>query len=235
MEAVRSMIHDQDISMHLWVEAARTIVYVQNRTPHRILENKTPEEVFSSKKPEVGHLRIFACPVHIHIPKEKRKKLDPSGRKGMRWLTYGFLPKNTSSYVLFSSTLCGVRFCTYTAILAASSHRGMGISWSWSIALATSVIVLFFLSATPFCYGLYGVVNSLLIPESLHNSLNSFELCHYMIERSWSSSLCGSRSRIWIPWNYWILHPFVSKKNVSLSSYNNHQWKKHNIHTHLMN
>ena len=59
MEAARSMLHDQYLPMHLWVEAARKAVYVQNRTPHRVLKNKTPEEVFSSKKPEVSHLRIF--------------------------------------------------------------------------------------------------------------------------------------------------------------------------------
>ena len=39
--------------------------------------------MFFSKKPEVSHLRIFGCPVYIHISKEKRKKLDPSGRKGI--------------------------------------------------------------------------------------------------------------------------------------------------------
>ena len=47
MEATRAMLHDQDIPMHIWEEAARTTVYVHNRTPHRVLENKTPEEVFS--------------------------------------------------------------------------------------------------------------------------------------------------------------------------------------------
>ena len=51
MEAARAMLHDQDLPMHLWAEAARTTVYVQNRTPHRVLENKTPEEVFFGKKP----------------------------------------------------------------------------------------------------------------------------------------------------------------------------------------
>ena len=50
MEAVRAMLHDQDLPMHLWAEASRTAVYVQNCTPHRVLEKKTPEEVFSSKK-----------------------------------------------------------------------------------------------------------------------------------------------------------------------------------------
>ena len=60
MEDAREIIHDQDIPMHLWVEAARTTVYVQNCTPHRVLENKTPKEVFSGKKPEVIHLRIYS-------------------------------------------------------------------------------------------------------------------------------------------------------------------------------
>ena len=41
MEAARAMLHDQDLPMHLWAEAARTTVYVQKRTPHRVLE--TPE------------------------------------------------------------------------------------------------------------------------------------------------------------------------------------------------
>ena len=83
MEVVRTMLHDQDLPMHVWAEAARTVVYVQNHTPHRVLENKTLEEVFSGKKPEVSHLKIFGCPVYIHIPKEKRTKLDPSGKKGI--------------------------------------------------------------------------------------------------------------------------------------------------------
>ena len=77
------MIHDQYLPMHLWEEASRTTVYVQNHTSHRVLKNKTPEEVFSGKKPEVSHLRIFGYPVYIHIPKEKRTKLDPSGKKGI--------------------------------------------------------------------------------------------------------------------------------------------------------
>jgi hypothetical protein len=83
MEAVQAMIHDLDLSMYLWAEVARTVVYVQNRSPHKVLENKTLEEVFSGKVPEVSHLRIFGCPVYIHIPKDKRTKFDPSGKKGI--------------------------------------------------------------------------------------------------------------------------------------------------------
>ena len=47
MEATSAMLHDQDLPMHLWEKAARTVVYEQKCTPHRVLENKTPEEVFS--------------------------------------------------------------------------------------------------------------------------------------------------------------------------------------------
>ena len=63
------MLHDQELPMHLWAEAVRTAMYVQNRTPHRVLNNKTPEEVFFRKKPELSHLRIFGYPVYIHILK----------------------------------------------------------------------------------------------------------------------------------------------------------------------
>ena len=62
-EAAKAMMFDQDLPNSLWVEATGTTVYIQNRCPHAILEDKTPEEAFSSKKPEVGHLRVFECPV----------------------------------------------------------------------------------------------------------------------------------------------------------------------------
>ena len=83
MKTARAMLHNQDLPMHLWVQATRTTVYVQNHTPHRVLENKTPEEVFSSKKTKVSHLKIFGYPVYIHIPKEKRTNLDPLRKKGI--------------------------------------------------------------------------------------------------------------------------------------------------------
>ena len=69
MEEARVMLHDQDLPMHLWAEATRIVLYVHNHTPHQVLDNKTPEEAFSGEKPEVEHLRIFGCPMYIHIPK----------------------------------------------------------------------------------------------------------------------------------------------------------------------
>jgi hypothetical protein len=75
-------MYDQNLLSSLWVEAASTTVYLQNRCPHKALEVKTPKEVFTGIKPFVDHLRIFGSPVYIHIPKEKRTKLEPSGKKG---------------------------------------------------------------------------------------------------------------------------------------------------------
>jgi hypothetical protein len=43
----------------------------------------TLEEASSGKKPNVENLRIFGCSIYIHIPKDKRKKLEPSGKKGI--------------------------------------------------------------------------------------------------------------------------------------------------------
>jgi hypothetical protein len=49
-------------------------------------------------KHEVGHLRIFGCIVYIHVPKEKRTKLDTSGRKGT-FMGYSESPKAYWIYI----------------------------------------------------------------------------------------------------------------------------------------
>jgi hypothetical protein len=37
----------------------------------------TPKEKFTSKKPNVSHLKVFGCIAYVHVPDEKRSKLDP--------------------------------------------------------------------------------------------------------------------------------------------------------------
>jgi hypothetical protein len=39
--------------------------------------------MFSGEKPEVNHLKIFGFSVFVHVPKEKRTKLDPFGKHGI--------------------------------------------------------------------------------------------------------------------------------------------------------
>ncbi len=81
--AAKAMIHDQDLHMLLWAKACNSTTYIQNRCPHRILEDNTPEEAFTGVKPEMSHLYIFGCPVYMHIPVEKKTKLEPSHKKGL--------------------------------------------------------------------------------------------------------------------------------------------------------
>jgi hypothetical protein len=65
--------------MFLWAKACNTTLYVQNMSPHKVLEDKTLEEAFFGVKLEIGHFHIFGCSIYIHVPTEKRTKLEPSG------------------------------------------------------------------------------------------------------------------------------------------------------------
>jgi hypothetical protein len=41
----------------------------------------TPEEKFTGKKADVSHLKVFGCIAYVHVPDEKRSKLDPKAEK----------------------------------------------------------------------------------------------------------------------------------------------------------
>jgi hypothetical protein len=77
------MLHDQTFPLYLWVEASVAVVYLQNKSPHKILGRKTPEEAFISRRPDVEHIRIFGCLTYSHVPSEKRTKLDPTTQQGI--------------------------------------------------------------------------------------------------------------------------------------------------------
>ena len=81
--AARAMLHDQSLPFFLWVEACSTVVYLQNRSPHRALGNKTPKDMFIGKKPEVSRFHIFGCLTFSHVPFEKRTKLEPTAERGI--------------------------------------------------------------------------------------------------------------------------------------------------------
>jgi len=55
--------------------------------------------MFTGEKPEISHLRIFSCPVYVYVPKEKRSKLDPSGKKGI-FVGYSETSKAYKVYIL---------------------------------------------------------------------------------------------------------------------------------------
>jgi transposase InsO family protein len=72
--ATRAMLHDQGLPLHLWAEACNTTVFVQNRSPHRILGMSTPEEAFIGKKPDVSYFKIFGSSVYFHVTKDAKEE-----------------------------------------------------------------------------------------------------------------------------------------------------------------
>lgn len=88
----------------LWEKACNTIVYIQNKTPHRVLGKITPEKVFTRKTPEVIHFKIFGSLAYCRIPKEKRKKLDWTAEKGYL-VGYSENAKAYKIYLLGSRTV----------------------------------------------------------------------------------------------------------------------------------
>lgn len=70
------MLVDASLSNGFWAEAVSTSVYIVNRLPCAINNNKTPYELWSNKKPNLTFMRIFGCTAMVHVPKEKRRKLD---------------------------------------------------------------------------------------------------------------------------------------------------------------
>lgn len=76
MNMVRCMLTETLIPKEFWPEAVNWAVYLLNRCPTFSVKDKTPEEAWSGEKPSVEHLRVFGCIGHVHIPDQKRRKLD---------------------------------------------------------------------------------------------------------------------------------------------------------------
>ena len=80
MSGVRAMLFDSKLSRYLWSELLHTKVYQKNRSPTARLQ-MTPHEAWTNEKPSLAHMRMIGCIAWVHIPKEKRKKLDERSQK----------------------------------------------------------------------------------------------------------------------------------------------------------
>ena len=98
MGATRDMLHDQGLLLHLWLETCNTTVFLQNRSPHRILGMSTTKEAFSGKKPNVSYFKIFGSSIYVHVTKVSRKKLEPTAEIGI-FLGYTDTPHNYRVYL----------------------------------------------------------------------------------------------------------------------------------------
>ena len=83
MEMARSMLKDKGLPNKFWAEAVYTAVYLQNRLPTKAIHKRIPLKAWSGHRPSVSHLKIFGCICYIHVPSEKRHKLEDKADKGI--------------------------------------------------------------------------------------------------------------------------------------------------------
>jgi hypothetical protein len=80
-EITRAMLNEKNLPNYFWAEAVAIAVYIMNQTPTVVIHGMTPEEKFTGKKPDVSHLRVFGYIAYVHVPDEKKSKLDPKAEK----------------------------------------------------------------------------------------------------------------------------------------------------------
>ena len=97
MEMARSMLYHANLEKELWAEAVSTAAYLRNRSPTSSFKGETPYSRWYKVKPDVGHLRVFGSDVYVHIPDEKRQKLDS---KSMAGIFVGY-PETSKGYKIY--------------------------------------------------------------------------------------------------------------------------------------
>jgi hypothetical protein len=76
------MLYGAQLPLFLWAEAARTAVYIINRTPTRS-QTKTPYELWTGTPAQsLVHLQPFGCEIWHHVTKDLRRKCEPNAIKG---------------------------------------------------------------------------------------------------------------------------------------------------------
>ena len=76
VEAARTMLEEKSMPKFYWNEAVRIAVYIQNR----IGEKVSAHELYFGRKPNLRHLRVFGSIGYVHVPDEKRRKLNPKSK-----------------------------------------------------------------------------------------------------------------------------------------------------------
>lgn len=75
IEMARCMLSEADLPYTFWGEAVATANFIQNRVLTRTT-NATPYELWYGIKPSVDKFHVFGSKCFVHIPTEKRRKLD---------------------------------------------------------------------------------------------------------------------------------------------------------------
>lgn len=91
------MLSARKVPRTFWAEAVTWTFYVLNRCPTLAVKNQTPQEAWSGIKPNVEHFRVWGCIGYVHVPDQKRGKLDD---KSIACVLFG-VSEETKGYRLY--------------------------------------------------------------------------------------------------------------------------------------
>lgn len=75
-------MYGKNVPLELWGLAVQCATYEKNRSIYST-NNVTPYQLWYGREPDVSNLKVFECLAFVHIPAEKRKKLQPKATQGM--------------------------------------------------------------------------------------------------------------------------------------------------------
>ncbi|PWA57377.1 copia-type polyprotein [Artemisia annua] len=122
LNMVRSMLKIKKMPKEFWTEAVDCAVYLLNRCPSKSLDNKTPQEAWNGMKPTVSHLRVFESIAYVHVPSQRRSKLDDRSEKHV-FVGYD---KHSKGYKLYSPV-------TGKVVVSRDVEFDEEEAWDWSI------------------------------------------------------------------------------------------------------
>lgn len=70
------LLSEKQMPRSLWPDAAKWTAHVLNRSLTKAIKDMVPEERWTGIKPKVDYFRVFGSVAHVHIPVQKRIKLD---------------------------------------------------------------------------------------------------------------------------------------------------------------
>jgi hypothetical protein len=94
------MLKSKNMSKEFWAEAVDCAVYLLNRCKTSSLENVTQQEAWSGLKSTVSHLKVFGSVAYVHIPDQRRVKLDD---KSLKLIFVGY-DERSKTYKFFDPT-----------------------------------------------------------------------------------------------------------------------------------
>jgi hypothetical protein len=117
VNGIKTLLIDTHLPEKLWVELVKTVVYLRNRLPTKILDQLIPYECLYKKKLDISYFRIIGLAVYCH---EVKKELKPNRRMKLelrvrrcRFIGYG---KGITQFRVWNPANRQVEEVTFTRI-----------------------------------------------------------------------------------------------------------------------